>query len=48
MQKKEKTLTKNTVKIDLAFEDMKRCLASNAEREDKVATIEKILSFLYV
>lgn len=43
-----KTLTKNWVKLDIAFEDIKRCLDSNMEREDKVKTIEKIIEGLYV
>jgi len=48
MRKKAKVLTKNWAKIDLAFEDIKRCLDSNMEREDKVAMIENILRQLYV
>jgi len=46
--RRPKTLTKNWVKIDLAFEDIKRILDSNMEREDKVRRIQEVLDALWV
>jgi len=48
MKRRTKSLTKNVAKMKLAFEDMKRCLDSNVEAEDKVHMIERILENLYV
>lgn len=45
---KAKTLTKNWVKIDLAFEDIKRVLDTTMDREKKVAKIYQILESLWV
>ena len=43
-----KVLTKNIAKLDIAFEDIKRALTENTEREDKVRRIEQILEGLYI
>ena len=44
---KVRALTTNYVRKRMAFEDIKRILDSNAEDDDKVHKIEKILEELY-
>lgn len=45
--KKIKKLTDNVMTKRLAFEDMKRCLDSNIEEDDKLRKIENIIKALY-